>query len=111
MGKWKKWFGSKDEFSLFVKDYSTSYFGIKQARDIDALRCSIEKIGGILKNVYLAALFYAMKECIKDVTVRKIYVIDKGDIDNGIFEFSDYDEREYFDEQYKQLALIEKKKY
>lgn len=60
----KKWFDSKDEYSLFMKYYSTSYFGIKQARDIDALRCSIEKIGGILKDVYLAALFYAMKECV-----------------------------------------------
>lgn len=59
-----KWFSSRDEYSLFVKYYSTSYFGIKQARDIDALRYAIEKVGGISKDVYLAALFYAMKECV-----------------------------------------------
>lgn len=64
---WKnglKWFGTRDEYSLFVKYYSTSYFGIKQARDIDAIRYAIEKEGGISKDVYLAALFYAMKECV-----------------------------------------------
>jgi len=63
---WKngtKWFDSRNEYSLFVKYYSTSYFGIKQARDIDALRYAIEKVGGA-KDVYLAALFYAMKECV-----------------------------------------------
>ena len=64
---WKtgaKWFNSRDEYSLIVKYYSTSYFGIKQARDIDALRYAIEEKGGAARSVYLAALFYAMKESV-----------------------------------------------
>lgn len=64
---WKsgtKWFAHKEEYSLFVKYYSTSYFGIKQARDIDALRKAIDTNGGKVKDIYLAALFYAMKECV-----------------------------------------------
>lgn len=64
---WKtgiKWFHNKEEFSLFMKYYSTSYFGIKQARDIDAIRYALEKNSGELKDVYLSALFYAIKECI-----------------------------------------------
>lgn len=62
---WKngeKYFDSNNEYSLFMKYYSTSYFGIKQARDIDSLRFSIEFCDS--KEVLLSCLFYAMKECV-----------------------------------------------
>lgn len=56
---------SHDCFELFMTYYSTSYFGIKQAMEIDALRYSFE----IYKNedvfyALLSSLFYAMKECV-----------------------------------------------
>ena len=40
----------------------------------------------------------------------KIYVIDKENLDNGDFEFVIYNEKEYLDERYKQLVIIEKEK-
>lgn len=82
---WKlgtKWFAHKDEYSLFVKYYSTSYFGIKQARDIDAIRYAIEKASEKTKDIYLAALFYAMKECVlsKDGHMAQPLDIEKNKI-------------------------------
>lgn len=51
-------------YSLFVKYYSTSYFGIRQAGDIDAIRQAIDVSGNSNKDILLACLFFAMKECV-----------------------------------------------
>lgn len=60
----KKFFNSCSEFSLFVKYYSTNYFGIKQARDIDALRYSIEQCEDNCKPILFSCLYFAMKESV-----------------------------------------------
>lgn len=62
--KQKKYFNSCNEFSLFVKYYSTNYFGIKQARDIDALRYSIEQCHTKYKPILFSCLYFAMKESV-----------------------------------------------
>lgn len=59
-----RFFSEKSEYSLFVKYYSTSYFGLEQARDIDAIRCAISNENQNDKDIFLSALFYAMKECV-----------------------------------------------
>ena len=51
-------------YSLFVMYYSTSYFGIKQARDIDAIRQAIDLCGVGNCDILLSCLFFAMKECV-----------------------------------------------
>lgn len=56
---------SHDNFELFTTYYSNSYFGIKQAADIDSLRYAIEQFKG--RKIYyalLTSLYYAMKECV-----------------------------------------------
>lgn len=60
----KKYFKTKNEYSLFVKYYSTSYFGVRQAKDIDAIKRAIDIHGAENKSTLLACLFYAMKECV-----------------------------------------------
>lgn len=60
----KKYFHNESEYSLFVKYYSTSYFGIEQAKDIDSIRFAIEKTKNENRDIFLSALFYAMKECV-----------------------------------------------
>lgn len=52
------------QYSLFMKYYSTSYFGIRQARDIDIIRQVIDMSKEAEKNILLACLFFAMKECV-----------------------------------------------
>ena len=52
------------QYSLFVTYYSTSYFGIKQARDIDAIRQAIDLCGVGNCDILLSCLFFAMKECV-----------------------------------------------
>jgi adenine-specific DNA methylase len=59
-----KYFKTKSEYSLFVKYYSTSYFGIRQARDIDAIKYAIDHSNSSHKDALLSSLFYAMKECV-----------------------------------------------
>ena len=52
-------------FELFTTYYSTSYFGISQAMEIDSLRYAIENYKGTtLFYKLMAALFFAMKECV-----------------------------------------------
>ena len=60
----KKFFKTKDEYSLFVKYYSTSYFGIKQAQEIDAIKHAIDASDTESRDILHTALFYAMKECV-----------------------------------------------
>ena len=77
---------------MIVKYYSTSYFGIKQARDIDALRYAIEEKGGAARSVYLAALFYAMKESVlsKDGHMAQPLDLKKIKIDCSGYEIRIY---------------------
>ena len=42
---------------------------------------------------------------------RPIYVIDKESIEAGIFAYEKYDEKEYYNSDYKKQMLIEKSKY
>lgn len=55
-----------DVYNLFSTYYAGSYFGIKQAFDIDSLRFAIEVISqnNNIKSVLLSCLFFAMKECV-----------------------------------------------
>lgn len=50
-------------FVLFSLYYSGSYFGIKQAFEIDSLRYAIEQESKTLKPTLFTCLYYAMKEC------------------------------------------------
>lgn len=69
------WKSSKDElnllkeknirenvFTLFSSYYSGSYFGIRQAIEIDSLRFAIEHFNPEVKSMLMASLFYAVKE-------------------------------------------------
>jgi len=50
---------------LFLQYYSNSYFGVTQAAEIDSLRMSIEEHrNSSLFAPLMAALYYAMKECV-----------------------------------------------
>ena len=50
---------------LFLQFYSNSYFGVTQAAEIDSLRIAIEEYRNTnLFSPLMAALFYAMKECV-----------------------------------------------
>lgn len=60
----KKCFADLSEYSLFVKYYSTSYFGVEQAKDIDAIRFAISFVAEEDRDIFYACLFYAMKECV-----------------------------------------------
>lgn len=52
-------------YILFLVYYSNSYFGIRQALEIDSLRYAIEQEKDSKKrNIMLASLFFAMKECV-----------------------------------------------
>ena len=54
-----------NSYHLFTIYYSNSYFGIKQAMEIDSIRYAIEQFNGFPEYYYLlTALYYAMKECI-----------------------------------------------
>jgi adenine-specific DNA methylase len=51
--------------SLFTSYYASTYFGIAQSLEIDALRLAIEDfIGNPLYSALLTSLFFAMKECV-----------------------------------------------
>lgn len=50
-------------FLLFTLYYSSSYFGLEQAIDIDSLRYAIKKTDSENSLLY-ASLYYAMKECV-----------------------------------------------
>ena len=50
---------------LFLRYYSSSYFGVLQAAEIDSLRLAIEEYRNtVLFAPLMAALYYAMKECV-----------------------------------------------
>ena len=52
-------------FELFTTYYSNSYFGIKQAMDIDSIRFAIEKYkSSDIFYPLMTSLFFAMKECV-----------------------------------------------
>lgn len=52
-------------FELFTKYYSASYFGVRQAMEIDSLRYALEKhAGSELYFILLACLFHAMKQSV-----------------------------------------------
>lgn len=52
------------KYTLFVKNYSDTYFSRKQCQDIDDLRYSIDQVKNpIKKALYLTALIYAMGYC------------------------------------------------
>lgn len=56
---------SHNNYELFTKYYSNSYFGLSQSMEIDSLRYAIEQF----KNTHLffplmTSLFFAMKECV-----------------------------------------------
>ena len=53
------------KYNLFISLYSTSYFGILQAIEIDSIREYIEKCNSEYeKNILFSSLFYSMKECV-----------------------------------------------
>lgn len=55
----------KTKYQLFLRYYSTNYFGIKQAIEIDSIREFIDSVDDYcVKNFLFASLFYAMKECV-----------------------------------------------
>lgn len=54
----------KSRYQLFVTYYSTSYFGIRQAIEIDSIRETIEQGDTCNKDILLTCLFFAMKECV-----------------------------------------------
>lgn len=54
----------KSRYQLFVTYYSTSYFGIRQAIEIDSIRETIEACDDSNRDVLLTCLFFAMKECV-----------------------------------------------
>lgn len=62
----KKSSHSEEIYNLFSTYYAGSYFGIKQAFDIDSIRYAIEFFSSNdeLKSVLLSCLFFAMKECV-----------------------------------------------
>ena len=52
-------------YELFIRYYSTTYFGLLQAAEIDSLRFAIERYKGTEMFAYLlTALYFAMKECV-----------------------------------------------
>lgn len=52
------------EYCLFLSYYASSYFGIKQAAEIDAIIKTIKNIDVTCQNVLYTCLFYAMKEVV-----------------------------------------------
>lgn len=58
-------FLTHNSYELFTTYYSTSYFGVNQAMQIDSIRFAISKYWG--KSLYypmLTSLYYSMKECV-----------------------------------------------
>lgn len=54
-----------NNYELFTTYYSNSYFGIKQAMDIDSIRFAIERYrGSDIFYPLMTSLFFAMKECV-----------------------------------------------
>lgn len=51
-----------NKYNLFTRYYAGSYFGIKQAIEIDAIIKAIKDCNSQLKDVLFACLFYAIKE-------------------------------------------------
>lgn len=52
------------EYCLFLSYYANSYFGIKQAAEIDSIIKTIKNSDATCQNVLFACLFYAMKEAV-----------------------------------------------
>lgn len=52
----------ENKYNLFVRYYGGSYFGIKQAVEIDAITKAIHHESDEVQTILLACLFYAMKE-------------------------------------------------
>lgn len=55
---------SSGEYCLFLSYYANSYFGIKQAAEIDSIIKTIQNTDITCQNVLYACLFYAMKEVV-----------------------------------------------
>ena len=54
-----------DLYDLFLRYYSGSYFGVRQASEIDSIRFAIEPAKNTnLFAPLMTALYYAMKECV-----------------------------------------------
>lgn len=66
-------------YILFTLYYSTTYFRIKQAIELDSIRYAIEQISDDDKYKYFSALFYTMKEIVfsKDGHMAQPLDIDK----------------------------------
>jgi len=62
---WNGMIGEDVKSNLFLQYYSSSYFGVRQATEIDSLRMAIDKYRKThLFAPLMAALYYAMKECV-----------------------------------------------
>lgn len=56
---------SEIPYMLFTTYYSTTYFGIEQAIQIDSIRYAIEELVDYdMRNMLLTSLYFAMKECV-----------------------------------------------
>lgn len=67
-------------YELFSTYYSTSYFGIKQAMQIDSIRYAIEQYNDDNPIYYamLTSLYYAMKECVFSKDGHMAQPLDQG---------------------------------
>lgn len=55
---------STGEYCLFLSYYANSYFGIRQAAEIDAIIKTIHSVEHAYRNMLFTCLFYAMKETV-----------------------------------------------
>lgn len=112
--------GENKTHTLFVDNYSDTYFSKTQCRDIDDLRFAIDQVRNSTKKaLYLTALIYAMGYCqsspghfaqympkshprvkrLRELSIREAF--QKKVLENHIF-FSDYDNR-VLKENYRDL--------
>ena len=50
-------------YNLFTRYFASTYFGIKQAAEIDSLRFAIDQVDEGRRNIYLFALLHALSFC------------------------------------------------
>jgi adenine-specific DNA-methyltransferase len=52
-----------DPYCLFSRYFASTYFSIKQAAEIDSLRCAIDRAAEERRDIYLFALLHALSFC------------------------------------------------
>jgi adenine-specific DNA-methyltransferase len=50
-------------YCLFSAYFASAYFGVRQAAEIDSLRCAIDQVDSARRDIYLFALLHALSFC------------------------------------------------